>query len=286
MPELPEVETVRRYLVPHLSGKQIAAVELRRADLRYPIPVAAVTRLQGGRIVHIRRRAKYLLMDIAGAHGDRVVLIHLGMSGRLILAPAAPAWQLHEHWRMRVDSAADGAVLRYIDARRFGALDVLAAADEADHRLLCQIGIEPLEPAFRGPWLYQQTRGGRAAIKTWVMDGRRIAGVGNIYASEALYRARVHPTRPAGSLSRAAATRLVAGIKTVLNDAIAAGGTSLRDFVQGDASPGYFKQQLDVYDRADAPCRRCAASGADGGATIARTVMLGRATYHCPRCQR
>lgn len=284
MPELPEVETVRRYLAPALRGRQIAAIELRRDNLRYPIPVAAVAALQGGRIVDVRRRAKYLLMDISATDGHRVALIHLGMSGRLILAPTAPPWQLHEHWRMRVDPTEDGAVLRYIDARRFGALDVLAAAAEADHRLLRQIGVEPLEPAFAGPWLHKQTRGGRAAIKTWVMDGRRIAGVGNIYASEALYRARIHPERAAGGLSRAAATRLVDGIKSVLNDAIAAGGTSLRDFVQGDASPGYFKQRLDVYDRAAAPCRRCAETG--GGATIARTVMLGRATYHCPRCQR
>lgn len=286
MPELPEVETVVRYLAPNLRGRSIAAIELRRPDLRYAIPVAEVMALRGGQIVEVRRRAKYLLMDVIAAQGRQVALIHLGMSGQLILCDSAPTWARHEHWRMALGPADGGAVLRYIDARRFGALDVMAATAESGHRLLRQIGVEPLEPAFSSTWLHAQTRGGRAAIKTWIMDGRKIAGVGNIYASEALYRARLRPTRPAGSLSRPAAAALVAGIKSVLNDAIADGGTSLRDFVQGDASPGYFKQRLDVYDRADAPCRRCAAAAAGAESRIARTVMLGRATYHCPRCQR
>ena len=285
MPELPEVETVRRFLAAHLPGLEVASVELRRSDLRYPIPVAAVRALTGSRITRVRRRAKYLLLDVADAGHKSVVLIHLGMSGRLVLAPSAPPWQVHEHWRMWVGPTADGAVLRYIDARRFGALDVLAAAAEDKHKLLRRVGIEPLEDALNGAWLYTQTRGRRAAIKTWLMDGHRVAGVGNIYASEALYRAHLRPHRAAGSLSKSAATALVAGVKSVLEDAIAAGGTSLRDFVQGDASPGYFKQRLDVYDRGDAPCRRCAGE-AGSAATVVRTVMAGRATYHCPRCQR
>ncbi len=284
MPELPEVETLRRFLEPAICGRRLAAITLRRDRLRYAIPADAIQALDGARIAAVRRRAKYLLIDLQQDHEDAVLLIHLGMSGRLLVDEPGLQWQPHEHWRMALLDEGGERSLRYIDARRFGALDVMAAAEEAGHRLLAGIGIEPLEDAFDGAWLYRQTRDARQRLKTWLMDGRKVAGVGNIYASEALYRARLRPTKVAGKVGRSACDRLASAVREVLQDAIADGGTTLRDFVSGDASPGYFRQRLDVYGRAEQPCHRCEAQGRSS--TIRQTVMQGRATYHCPRCQR
>ncbi len=291
MPELPEVETLRRYLQPALHQRVLADITLRRDNLRYAIPVAAVQALEGATVVGVRRRAKYLLIDLHAAAGATILLVHLGMSGRVLVDAPGVDWQRHEHWRMTLRHADGDRSLRYIDARRFGALDVLPAAVESDHRLLRQIGIEPLDPAFDGAWVLRRTRGARQRLKIWLMDGRKVAGVGNIYASEALYRARLRPTRRADSIGPAAAGRLANAVREVLTDAIADGGTSLRDFVSGDASPGYFRQRLDVYGRADQTCRRCRDAGkivTNTGAPpqIKQSVIQGRATFFCARCQR
>lgn len=292
MPELPEVETVRRYLGQHIAGSRIVNVELRRADLRYPIPVDAVRALTGRVIDTTRRRGKYLLIDVHGgaetpgvgaavALHRTAMLVHLGMSGRLFvdLTVGAP-FQKHEHWRMRLVRDGVPADLRYVDARRFGALDVVPAAVESTHKLIAALGVEPLSEVFDGPLLYALSGGRKVAIKQLIMDARKVVGVGNIYAAEALWRARISPHRSAGKLSRAGAVRLVAAIKDVLTEAIAAGGTTLRDFVSGDQRPGYFQQKLDVYGRAGQPCRRCPDT------PIMLRMTQGRATTWCARCQR
>lgn len=286
MPELPEVETVRRYLEPRLRGARIETLTLRRPDLRWPMPAEALARAEGATVRAVRRRGKYLLLDLDTTAPDApaALLVHLGMSGRLFLdasdgAPDAP-YLRHEHWRARVRSGPDTLALRYEDARRFGMLDVVARTDDS-HPLLDRLGLEPLDDAFCAAWLFAQTRNLRGSVKATLMDAHRLVGVGNIYASEACWRARVNPYGAAGGLSRAACGRLADAVRAVLQDAIADGGTSLRDFVSGDRNPGYFQQRLDVYDRAGADCNRCGE-----GAPIERGVLLGRATYRCPRCQR
>ena len=277
MPELPEVETVRRHLQRHLPQRQIAEVTLRRADLRYPIPVAAVEALRGATFLAVRRRAKYLLLDVAApGQADRVVLVHLGMSGRLFADVQAPAdWRKHEHWRLRLDPP---LWLRYVDARRFGALDVFARGQEATHPLLGALGPEPLDDAFSAAYLLRACAGRQTPLKLVLLDQKHVVGIGNIYASEALHRARLHPLRPARTLQPAEAAALVAASRKVLRAAIDAGGTTLRDFVGGDESAGYFQQQLDVYGRAGQPCRGC-------GAPVQQCVLVGRATYFCGVCQ-
>lgn len=296
MPELPEVETVRRHLHAILPGHRIDRIELRRTALRYPIPVGAVQALAGHTVLSVRRRAKYLLIDLDGADAQSVALVHLGMSGRLFAAAqpdhGTQAFERHEHWRLGLNAVADSAVrldLRYVDARRFGALDVFAAAAEPSHPLLAALGPEPLEAGFCGAYMYAGTRGLRSAVKSWLMDGHRVVGIGNIYASEACWRAGVHPLGPAGDLDAARCDALVGAAQSVLRDAIAAGGSTLRDFVGGDSAPGYFQQSLDVYDRGGEPCTRCAkatgSSARPGSAVIERTVLANRATYFCAACQ-
>lgn len=294
MPELPEVETVRAWLAPALIGSTLRRVEFRREDLRYPIPVAAVHGHVGQRVTAVRRRAKYLLFDTHDdvSNGTSALLVHLGMSGRCWLEPNPqdpPAWKKHEHWRMWWMQRDTPQLLRYEDARRFGALDVVP--DEAAHRLLVTLGHEPFDPAFSGAWLHRSTRRRTTAIKTFLMDAKRVVGVGNIYASEACWRAGVHPLKPAGKVGRVAANRLVQAVRDVLQEAIAAGGSTLKDFVGGDANPGYFQQRLDVYARGGQACHRCEPDGeaddADAPAfPISRSVLLGRATYYCPVCQK
>jgi len=287
MPELPEVETVRRWLDGALPGASIEAVELRRPDLRYPIPVAAVHGLVGREVLAVRRRAKYLLLAFAPSETGPTLLVHLGMSGRLFVdvADAAPAWRLHEHARFRLRRGAEQIWLRYQDARRFGAIDVIDAGQ--GHKLLDALGLEPFDPAFRAEGLYAVSRGLRSSVKALLMDSHRLVGVGNIYASEACWRARVHPARAAGTLTELDCAALVPAIRGVLQEAIDAGGTTLRDFVGGDANPGYFQQRLDVYARDGEPCGRCAASTPTGvePPRIVRSVLANRATFHCPRCQ-
>lgn len=288
MPELPEVETVRRYLDQRLPGAVIDATTLRRPDLRYPIPQEAVAALAGGALGPVQRRAKYLLLPVAAAgQPERAVLVHLGMTGRLFVDDAGqvePEWRTHEHWRFLL-TRPDGQQLwlRYVDARRFGALDVLhsdpaAEIALADHPLLAALGPEPLGEAFGAGTLLQAGHNKRVAIKLLIMDGKVVVGVGNIYANEALFRARIAPQRPAMRLTADDAERLVTAIVQVLHEAIAQGGSTLRDFVSGDESPGYFQQRLSVYDRGGEPCVQCQTP-------IARSVLGQRATYWCPTCQ-
>ena len=287
MPELPEVETVRRWLDGAVPGARIDHVTLRRPDLRYPIPVAEVQALVGRSVVAVRRRAKYLLLDCSPAGAGPSLLVHLGMTGRLFVEEGAddPAWRPHEHARIRLRRGDATLWLRYQDARRFGAIDVVAAGQ--GHKLLDSLGLEPFDPAFNAAALFADAHGLRSSVKALLMDGHRLVGVGNIYASEACWRARVHPGRPAGSLTLAECEALVPAIRAVLQEAIDAGGTTLRDFVGGDSNPGYFQQRLDVYARDGQPCTRCvsAFASADAAPRIERSVLANRATFHCPRCQ-
>ncbi|HET7359832.1 MAG TPA: bifunctional DNA-formamidopyrimidine glycosylase/DNA-(apurinic or apyrimidinic site) lyase [Rhodanobacteraceae bacterium] len=270
MPELPEVETTRRGIAPYLEGHRVERVTLRRPDLRWPIPAAIASTLPGQRIDAVERRAKYLLLHTRAGSA----LLHLGMSGSLrVLAPDIPA-QRHDHYDLQLDS---GRVLRFTDPRRFGCLLWQPAGET--HPLLAGLGPEPLSDRFDGDLLWRGSRGRSAAVKTFLMDQAVVVGVGNIYASEALFEAGIHPACLAGSVSRARYLRLAAAVKRILAHAIARGGTTLRDFIAPDGAPGYFEQELTVYGRAGEPCRRC-------GAAI-RVVVLGqRSTFHCPRCQR
>jgi formamidopyrimidine-DNA glycosylase len=278
VPELPEVETVRRGAEPHLKGRRLRAVELRRPDLRWPIPTAAVHDLVGRRCTAVARRSKYLLLHFDGP-GRPTALVHLGMTGRLLVEPAtaaaAPPFRLHEHWRM----AFVGRLVRFVDPRRFGALDVAPQAELAEHRLLARLGPEPLEPGFDGAFLHRGTRARRTSIKTLLMDAHVLVGVGNIYASEACWRAGVRPRRAAGSLTRAECDALAAAVRDVLQAAIAAGGTSFRDYRGVAEDAGFFARELAVYERAGQPCRRC-------GAVVRRTTDGARSTYWCAGCQR
>ena len=280
MPELPEVETVRAYLE-RVRGGTLSEVILRRADLRYPIDVPAMQQLAGATITAVRRRAKYLLLDVHGARGAAVLLVHLGMSGRLFVDDLVDApWEKHEHARFVLDGAAEHRLLRFVDPRRFGALDTFKPQDEGGHKLLRHLGPEPLGDAFDGRYLHSRCKGRKVAIKQLIMDAKVVVGVGNIYASESLWRAGVSPKRAAGRLSRKSCNRLATAIVDVLQEAIAAGGTTLRDFVGCDSSPGYFQQRLDVYDCAGQPCHR-----KDDG-VIRNAIQQARMTYWCPKCQR
>jgi formamidopyrimidine-DNA glycosylase len=268
LPELPEVEVTRLGLAPQIAGRTISAVEVRDSRLRWPIP-PEVRRLAGRKVRALRRRGKYLLLDC----GDGHLIVHLGMSGSLrVVSPGEPAGK-HDHF----DLALGERVLRLRDPRRFGAVLWTSAAPQA-HPLLAHLGVEPLSREFTPARLLALTRGRRTPIKQFLMDGRRVVGVGNIYASESLFRAGIHPRMPASGLSAEASRRLVGAIKVTLRAAIRAGGSSLRDFVGSDGNPGYFQQRYRVYDRAGQPCRAC-------GAAIERIVQGQRASFFCPRCQ-
>lgn len=270
MPELPEVETVLRGLLPHLEGRRITGAIVRESRLRWPVPAGLGERL-AGRIVHgVRRRGKYLVLEL-----DRGALIlHLGMSGsvRVLTRPEPP--DRHDHVDLLLEG---GTCVRLRDPRRFGA--VLFTDDPDGHPLLAHLGIEPLDPDFDGELLYRLTRGRRVAIKQFLMDARLIVGVGNIYANEALYQAGIDPRLPAGRLSRPRCARLVQAIRETLGRAIAAGGSTLRDFVDSRGRPGYFQQTYAVYGRAGQPCRRC-------GTPIRSFRQAGRSSYVCTTCQR
>jgi len=269
MPELPEVEVTRRGLEPLVAGRVISAVAVREPRLRWPVP-ADVYGLAGRRVLAIRRRGKYLLIDC----GDGHLIVHLGMSGSLrVLPPGSPA-QKHDHF----DLVLGDRLLRLRDPRRFGAV-LWTSADVARHPLLASLGIEPLSRALDAERLYRLTRAHRTGIKQFLMDGRRIVGVGNIYANESLFHAGIHPRSPARRLSLARCERLAAAIKLTLRAAIRAGGSTLRDFVGADGASGHFQRRTWVYDRAGEPCRRC-------GAAIRRLEQGQRSTYFCPRCQR
>ncbi len=279
MPELPEVETVRRGAEPHLRGRTLRAMEFRRPDLRWPMPVTALRALVGRRCTAVGRRSKYLKLHFDGPQAP-IALVHLGMSGRLMVDAVTrdeprPPWRLHEHWRMDFGER----LVRYVDPRRFGALDLTGGADADGHRLLRDLGPEPLEGGFDGAFLHRATRGRTASIKTLLMDARLVVGVGNIYASEACHRAGVRPGRRAGRLSRRECDALVTAVRAVLRAAIRAGGTSVRDYVGVHEDQGFFQRRLRVYERDGEPCGRC-------GAVIRRIVQGGRASYYCPGCQR
>ena len=275
MPELPEVETTRCGIEPALINQRVARVTIRQRGLRQPIPRRLDSALPGSLITAVERRAKYILLRT-----DRgTALLHLGMSGSVRLLERATAAGKHDH----VDIVmANGCTLRFNDPRRFGLL-LWTTRDPLTHRLLRHLGPEPLEGDFDGRHLHRRAQGRRLAIKNFIMDGRIVVGVGNIYASEALHFAGIHPGRAAGRIAYARMENLSGHIKTVLSSAIARGGTTLRDFTGGDGRPGYFAQQLHVYEREGAPCLHCDR----GGAAVIRRVIIGqRSSYYCPKCQR
>ena len=270
MPELPEVETTLRGIEPHLSGRRIAALTVREPRLRWPVPPVLAERVAGQRVRGARRRAKYLLIDLERGS----LILHLGMSGSLRVLPSETPLLAHDHVDIVLDS---GLALRFNDPRRFGCL-LWTDEDPLQHRLLRRLAPEPLDPQFDGDYLEAAARARRVSIKQLLMNGQIVVGVGNIYASEALFRARIHPKRVAGRLTGPRLKRLVRAVKTVLNQAIRAGGTTLRDYVSADGTPGYFRQKLYVYERAGKPCRVCRTR-------IRRFVQGQRATYFCPHCQ-
>lgn len=275
MPELPEVETVRRGLALKMSGHRIVRAELRRPDLRRPFPPALAARLDGARIGALGRRGKYILIEL---DLDGLLLLHLGMSGRVTAGSAALPPALHDHVVLTLD---DGTVIRFNDARRFGLIDYLKRGEEARHPLLAGLGPEPLEPGFDGTYLVTALAGKQTPLKSALLDQRIVAGLGNIYVCEALFRAGLSPRRLAASIGRVRADRLVAGIRSVLSEAIAAGGSSLRDYVQADGELGYFQHRWAVYGHEGEPCPGC-----DCGGGVRRIVQSGRSTFYCAKRQR
>jgi formamidopyrimidine-DNA glycosylase len=253
-----------------MAGRSVTGMVIRERRLRWPVPRGLPARLAGQRILDVRRRAKYLLIDL-----ERGTLIaHLGMSGSLRILPADTPPLAHDHYDLVLDS---GSCLRFNDPRRFGCL-LWVTGDAGQHRLLARLGPEPLEKGFDTAYLASKARGRRVAIKQFLMDQQVVVGVGNIYASESLYRAGVDPRRAAGRVPRAKLERVVAAVREVLGAAIRHGGTTLRDYVNADGAPGYFRQDLFVYERAGQPCRRC-------GSAIRQLVQGQRSTYFCPACQ-
>jgi formamidopyrimidine-DNA glycosylase len=272
MPELPEVETTRRGVAPHCVGRRVVGVVVRDPRLRWPVPADLDRRLTGQTFSAVERRAKYLLLRTPAG----TLLVHLGMSGSLRLVAATAPPGRHDHIDVQL---AGGQALRFNDPRRFGCCLWLEPEAEADHALLAALGPEPLSAAFSGDYLYRRSRGRKGAVKTFIMDGKVVVGVGNIYANEALFAAGIRPDRAAGRISRARYGRLAQEIRRILQRSIRQGGTTLRDFVGGDGKPGYFRQQLNVYGRAGEPCKHCAMP--------LRELRLGqRATVFCVACQR
>ena len=280
MPELPEVETVMRGMAGCLLGQVITRAELRRADLRRPVPPALVRVVTGAEVIGFRRRAKYILMRLAGGQS---MLWHLGMSGRIVLSPPGANAPEPAHCHLLLETAR-GFRLGFVDPRRFGLVDLVATAAEDAHPLLAGLGPEPLGDGFTPAGLAAALAARRSPIKTLLLDQRVVAGLGNIYVAEALFRARLHPARPAGAIPRAGAARLVAAIRETLAEAIAAGGSSMRDYVQPDGELGYFQHAWRVYGRAGAPCPDC--PGAPRCAGVQRLVQSGRSSFYCPRRQR
>jgi len=271
VPELPEVETTRRGIAPHVEGRRIDHVVVRTPRLRWAVPAAELAALGGTGITGIRRRAKYLLLATPRGH----VMLHLGMSGSLRVIPAGVAPTVHDHLDIVLD---DGACLRLRDPRRFGSVHWLPGP-EPRHPLLDHLGPEPWDDALTGGVLHRRARGRRRSVKAFIMDSRVIAGVGNIYANEALFAAGIHPRRAAGRVSRVRYEALLAALRRILERAIAVGGTTLRDFTDTEGAPGYFRIELAVYGRADGLCAHCATP-------LACIRQEQRATWYCPRCQR
>ncbi|MHA1570078.1 MAG: bifunctional DNA-formamidopyrimidine glycosylase/DNA-(apurinic or apyrimidinic site) lyase [Alphaproteobacteria bacterium] len=276
MPELPEVETVRRGLAPVLTGRCLRRVVTRRPDLRRPFPAGFADRLAGRRVLALDRRAKYLIWRL---DDGQALLLHLGMSGRISIHEGAPPPPgPHDHVDFEIDS---GILVRFTDARRFGLMDLCPIDGLDAHPLLAGLGLDPLAPGFDGAALAARFAGRQASLKAALMDQRLIAGIGNIYASESLFRARLSPRRRAGGVGGARADRLAEAVRQVLTEAIAAGGSSLRDHARPDGELGYFQHRFRVYGRAGAACPRDDCAG-----TLGRMVQSGRATFYCGACQR
>ncbi len=271
MPELPEVETSRLGITPFIQQQQITAITVRNVKLRWPVPVAELQVLIGQTINHVERRGKYLKLVC----GSGYLLIHLGMSGSLRILQEDEKAGKHDHIDLQV---ASGAILRYNDPRRFGCW-LFQADNSVEHKLLVLLGVEPLGEEFTADYLYQHSRGKSQAVKTFLMNSHIVVGVGNIYAAESLFLAGIHPKAKAGKISLQRYAKLVAAIKQVLAAAIQQGGTTLRDFVKSDGKPGYFKQQLHVYDREKTACDICCAP-------IKKIKLSQRSTFYCPKCQK
>jgi formamidopyrimidine-DNA glycosylase len=282
MPELPEVETVRRGLLPVLEGAVIARAEVNRPDLRWPLPDRMAERLTGRRVTALRRRSKYILADL---DSGETLLVHLGMSGRMLISGAQlgsfyhdhPAPQKHDHVVLHM---AGGARVTFNDARRFGAMDLMPTDGADAHMLLAGLGPEPFGNDFNAPYLAGRLTGRKTPIKAALLDQRIVAGLGNIYVAETLYRARISPLRLAGELSEHQVHALVPTIREVLAEAIDAGGSSLRDFRQANGELGYFSKHFQVYDREGDPCETPGCTG-----VVTRTVQSGRSSFWCPACQ-
>jgi formamidopyrimidine-DNA glycosylase len=275
MPELPEVETTRRGLAPHLEGRRIASVTLRRPDLRWPIPREIVDLLPTSTIASVRRRAKYLLMDTEIG----TAIWHLGMSGSMRVLPVDTPVKAHDHVDLTIEGKgrAGSRVLRFNDPRRFGCL--LWQPPGETHELLRELGPEPLSEDFDADYLFQRSRGRSAPVKAFLMDQKIVVGVGNIYVAEALFAAGVSPMRAAGKVSRERYADIAREVRTILDYAIRRGGTTLRDFISPDGAPGYFEQELSVYGRGGAPCPRC-------GRALKQSMLAQRATTWCGHCQK
>jgi formamidopyrimidine-DNA glycosylase len=271
MPELPEVETTRRGVAPHVERQKVTAVRVYDRRLRWPVPRDLPRRLIGRTVDRVDRRSKYLLFRI----GADTLIVHMGMTGSLRVFTEPPPRQPHDHVDLEFDN---GVVLRYRDPRRFGAM-LWSAGSAPGHRLLAALGVEPFAAEFDADYLHCATRGRRAAIKLALMDSHLVVGVGNIYANESLFRAGIHPGRAANRIARPRLARLVDAVRETLADAIAKGGSTLRDYVDSRGEPGYFQLDYYVYDREGEPCRIC-------GAAILALRMGGRSTYYCRRCQR
>ena len=271
MPELPEVETTRQYLLPALKGRVIRRLVVRERRLRWAIPASLGRRLTGQPVLDLTRRGKYLLLAVPAG----TALMHLGMSGAFRIYRRAPAPGKHEHFDLLTES---GTTIRYRDPRRFGCL-LWAGARPLEHPLLRILGPEPLEDGFDADYLHRSASGRRMAVKPFLMDSRVVVGVGNIYASEALFQAGIHPARAAGRVSKGRYQHLVEAVRNILQQALRQGGTTLRDFSAGDGEPGYFAQNLSVYGRDGLPCPRC-------GAAIVRQILGQRASYYCKTCQK
>ena len=283
MPALPEVETVRRGLTPAMEGAVIAQADVNRPDLRWPFPERMANRRTGARVLRLRRRAKYILADL---DTGETLLIHLGMSGRMLVSDDPlgqfvhdhPAPEKHDHVVFHMDN---GARITFNDPRRFGAMDLMQTAGAETHKLLSVLGPEPLGNDFHESHLIEAFRGRMTPVKSALLDQKIVSGLGNIYVCEALYRAKIHPKRKAGRISEPRVAALVPIIRQVLADAIDAGGSSLRDFRQADGELGYFQHSFDVYGRENEPCRTQACPG-----VIGRIVQSGRSSFYCAQCQR
>ena len=271
MPELPEVETTRRGIAPHICGQRIAGLIVRQPRLRWPVPEQLTRQIKGARITRLWRRGKYLLIATDGG----TLIIHLGMSGSLRIIKDDTAPGVHDHIDLLLEN---GGRLRFRDPRRFGAWLWTEQPPET-HPLLNELGPEPLSSAFNTEYFHRLSRGRKLAIKSLLMNSHAVAGVGNIYANEALFLAGIHPTRAAGRISQARYEKLVVALKRVLNESILQGGTTLRDFTSGEGKPGYFQQSLSVYAKPGQPCPICSTP-------IRETRTAQRSTFYCPHCQR